>query len=989
MTTMAILLLFFLSLQPLTLSLNQEGIYLQRVKLGLSDPTGVLSNWNEHDDTPCNWTGVTCDNSVTRSVESVDLSNACLAGPFPTFLCSLPSLSNLSLFNNFITSSLPLNISECKSLTHLNLAQNLLVGQLPDTLSDMPELRYLNLDGNNISGDIPSTFGHFRRLESLILTANFFNGSIPAILGNITSLKLLELAYNPFVPSQLSPELGNLSNLEILWLSGCNLVGSIPDSFGQLSQLKNLDLSNNRLNGSIPSFIFRLTSIVQIELFNNSFSGKLPLGWSNLKSLRRFDASMNQLVGTIPDELCELPLESLNLYENQLEGFLPKSIAQSPNLYELKLFTNHLNGSLPVELGKNSPLTTLDLSGNQFSGQIPANLCENGTLVELLLISNSFTGNIPASLGKCRSLIRVRLRTNGLFGEVPEGFWGLPHVYLLDLGENSFSGSISGMISGAINLSILHISNNQFSGVIPSEIGSLGKLVEFSGSHNELTGKIPATIVHLGQLGTLDLSDNELYGEIPTGIHSLKQLSELNLAKNKLSGNIPSEIGSLPDLNYLDLSENDFSGKIPLELQNLKLNRLNLSNNKLSGDIPPLYARNVYRDSFVGNPGLCGDLAGLCPLKGGGKNQGYLWILRLIYILASVVFVVGVVWFVWKYRHIKKMKKGVTLSKWRSFHKFGFSELEILNCLDEDNVIGSGASGKVYKAVLSNDEVVAVKKIRGGPKNDDTGVGIERDAFEVEVETLGKIRHKNIVKLWCCCKTGDCKLLVYEYMPNGSLGDLLHSSKGGLLDWPTRFRITLEAAEGLSYLHHDCVPPIVHRDVKSNNILLDGQFGARIADFGVAKIGVNKGTECMSAIAGSCGYIAPEYAYTLRVNEKSDIYSFGVVILELVTGKRPIDPEFGEKDLVSWLCTSLNQKGIDHVLDPNLDSTYKKQICRVLDIGLLCTSPLPINRPSMRKVVKLLQETVLDDKTKMTKDGKLSPYYSEDAADEVQFEKPS
>lgn len=212
------------------------------------------------------------------------------------------------------------------------------------------------------------------------------------------------------------------------------------------------------------------------------------------------------------------------------------------------------------------------------------------------------------------------------------------------------------------------------------------------------------------------------------------------------------------------------------------------------------------------------------------------------------------------------MKKGTDKSKWTltSFHKLGFSEYEILDCLDEDNVIGSGASGKVYKAALSSGELVAVKKLWGGSKKgdeeeDERRRRISDDLFKAEVDTLGKIRHKNIVKLWCCCATRDCKLLVYEYMPNGSLGDLLHSSKGSLLDWPTRFKIAVEAAEGLSYLHHDCVPPIVHRDVKSNNILLDGEFGARVADFGVAKMveAIGKGPESMSVIAGSCGYIAP------------------------------------------------------------------------------------------------------------------------------------
>ncbi|XP_058095781.1 receptor-like protein kinase HSL1 [Magnolia sinica] len=974
-------------------SLNEEGLLLHQIKLSFDDPSQVLSNWDARDPTPCNWTGVTCDPS-SLSVTSLSLPSSNLLGPFPSLLCRLPNLSSISLPDNYINGSLPSSISTCLNLRHLDLSQNLLVGLLPPSLSSIPNLLYLDLSANNFTGSIPRSFATFPRLQSISLVANLLNDTIPPFLANISSLKQLNLSYNPFIPSEIPPEYGNLSNLEILWLAGSNLYGPIPSSIGNLKKLTDLDLSLNNLIGPIPQSFTELPNAVQIELYNNSLSGPLPSGMSKLTSLRRFDASMNNLEGEIPDELCRLPLESLNLYENLFEGGFPESIARSPNLYELRLFNNRLTGSLPQDLGRNSPLLWVDLSDNLFTGEIPPSICGMGVLEELLLIDNSLSGRIPASLEQCRSLTRVRLKGNRLSGEVPAGFWGLPHVSLLELSENSLSGEISTAIAGASNLSLLLISNNGFTGSIPVEIGSLDKLVEFSGSNNQLSGPIPATVQNLDQLVRLDLHSNHLSGELPAEIKSWDKLSELNLADNELTGRIPREIGEMPVLNYLDLSGNHLVGEIPIEMQNLKLNRFNFSNNHLSGSLPPLFASEIYRESFLGNPGLCGSMIGLCPDSGrsAAKSLGLIWLLRSIFILAGVVLVVGVGCFYWRYRSFKQAKMGNDRSKWTltSFHKLGFSEYEILDCLDEDNVIGSGASGKVYKAVLSNGETVAVKKLWGTSKkggDEDVEDGRRRisdDGFEAEVNTLGKIRHKNIVKLWCCCTTRDSKLLVYEYMPNGSLGDLLHSCKGGLLDWPMRFKIAVEAAEGLSYLHHDCVPPIIHRDVKSNNILLDGEFGARVADFGVAKV-IGKGPNSMSMIAGSCGYIAPEYAYTLRVNEKSDIYSFGVVILELVTGKRSVDPEFGEKDLVRWVCTNLEQKGMDHIIDPKLDISFKEEMCKVLSVGLLCTSPLPINRPSMRRVVKMLLEIGLGCKPRLEKgkkDGKLTPYYLEEGSNE-------
>ncbi|XLR07292.1 hypothetical protein S83_035230, partial [Arachis hypogaea] len=384
-------------------------------------------------------------------------------------------------------------------------------------------------------------------------------------------------------------------------------------------------------------------------------------------------------------------------------------------------------------------------------------------------------------------------------------------------------------------------------------------------SQNTLVGTIPFSLSLLTALRHLDLFFNNLSSNIPTQLsHTLHRLVLLDLVNNFLSGPFPNSLTNMTslkvvELTVLDLSSNQFFGEIPLELENLKLNKFNLSYNRLSWDVLPHYATKNYEICFVGNPELCVKGFGKCHSSRGRKYRRYAWIFRSIFAVARILFILGVAVFYVRYRNLRKKKRSLNVSKWRSFHKLGFDEFEIVKLMSEDNVIGSRSSGKVYKVVLSSGAVVAVKKLWRETKDGIGIVGSEKDEFDVEVETLGKIRHKNIVRLWSCYNSGDSRLLLYEYIPNGNLADMLKSNKKSLLDWPTRSKIAIDAAEGLSYLHHGIVPFIVHRDVKSNNILLDSEFGAKVADFGVAKI-VNRtsqGAVSMSVIAGSYGYIAP------------------------------------------------------------------------------------------------------------------------------------
>lgn len=284
---------------------------------------------------------------------------------------------------------------------------------------------------------------------------------------------------------------------------------------------------------------------------------------------------------------------------------------------------------------------------------------------------------------------------------------------------------------------------------------------------------------------------------------------------------------------------------------------------------------------------------------------------------------------------------------------FRFQDLvDATNNFSESAVIGRGACGTVYKATMPSGEFIAVKKLASNRE----GSNME-NSFNTEISTLGKIRHRNIVKLYGFCYHQESNLLLYEYMPNGSLGEILHGNSC-ILDWDTRYKIALGAAEGLSYLHSDCKPHIVHRDIKSNNILLDENFEAHVGDFGLAKVIDMPQSKSMSAVAGSYGYIAPEYAYTMRVTEKCDTYSFGVVLLELLTGQPPVQPLDQGGDLVTWVKRSIKSTSLTSgVLDNRVDLTKRRtveEMSLVLKIALFCTNTSPFDRPTMREVVKML-----------------------------------
>lgn len=942
-----------------TNSSNRDAVVLLRVKTTqLQDPIGALDDWlDSSPNAPCNWTGVSCGGG--GAVAALNLRSAGISGDFPTDFCRISTLRNLDLSDNSLGGNISSSsISPCSHLFSLNLSSNYFVGSLPGFPVEFLNLTVLDFSLNNFSGDIPATFVNLRRLQFLSLGSNLLNGSIPEFLSDLTELTQLVLAINPFQPSPLPTNIGRLSKLEILMAPMANLAGEIPQSVGNLSSIKIFDVSLNNLVGNIPITISGMKNAEQIELYHNKLSGELPDSFSDLTSLKRFDASENNLTGKIPESLAALPLESLNLNDNSLQGEIPKSLALNPNLYQLKLFNNSLSGPLPELLGMNSDLEEFDVSSNNLVGPLPRNLCYRKKLWSLVIFGNRISGTIPDSYGECISLSYVRIQNNELSGVLPDAFWAL-NLDHIEFTNNRLEGSIPPSISRAKGMLQLLISGNNFSGHLPPEICHLKGLRKLDLSRNHFSGELPSCLNQLTKLLEVHMQGNMFSGEIPWRSTICRELTQLDMSDNGLSGHIPAELGSFPVLTLLNLSNNLLSGDIPVELTKLKLNEFDVSNNQLQGRVPVVFDTKFFLHSLIGNAELC-SMNGLKPLPPCSRSKPTSFLLVGILSALAFTLVVSLVWLLIKNRKFVAFgRKSRQPWKTISFQRIQFSEEEVLFSLIDQNLIGSGGSGRVYRVRLKSGKVVAAKRLWETK-------GLAESVFQSEMETLGRIRHVNIVRLLFSCVGENCKVLVYDYMVNGSLGDVLHGEKGGvLLDWPMRFAIAIGAAQGLAYLHHDCVPPILHRDFKSNNILLDEELRPKVADFGLAKILNQDGDEddgVVSRVVGSYGYIAPEYGYTMKVTEKSDVYSFGIVLLELVTGRRPNDASLHENtNIVKWateIIASSTEGDWDKLLDSRMEASTidDEQVEKVLNVALLCTVELPINRPSMRRVVELLNE---------------------------------
>lgn len=936
------LLSFLLLFPPNSSFLTVEKTALLQFKSQLKDPTGNLSSWADFN-SPCDFSGISCD-PITGRVAEIFLYNVSISGKIS------PSLSLL------------------KGLTSLVIAKNLIYGQIPSEFTGLESLRILNLTNSKLSGKIPD-FSGLRSLEILDVSNNYLTGDFPYWVSSMSGLVKLGLGNNEFNDLKIPASLGNLKNLTWLFLSHCNLVGEIPDSFFQLKELETIDLSRNKISGRLSSRISQLTKLRKFEVFSNNLTGNIPSSIGNLTSLQEIDISANHFYGKLPAELGNLKnLSVFQCYNNYVTGEIPSGFGEMQHLIGLSIYKNNFSGAFPANLGRFAPLNSIDISENEFSGPFPSHLCDSHMLNYLLAVDNNFSGELPSSYAKCKSLVRFRVTQNHLSGYLPDEIWNLPNATIVDFSDNSFQGEISPNVGFSTHLAQLILSNNMFSGSIPSEIGHLRVLERLWLSNNSFAGEIPSQLGDLKQLSSLQLQQNHFSGSLPPQLDQCSRLADLNLACNSLRGEIPTTMSQMGSLNSLNLSSNNLIGLIPTSLGKLKLSLIDLSYNQLSGSIPSDLLEMGSESAFLGNKGLCvAEISQAqthygfpqCEAKTGRDEMSPKRSTLVCIILISMAAVLSVLLFL-NYKsfkiHMKRQKEDLERSldwKIKYFHPLGL-EVDEISSLGEENLIGSGGTGKVYRLDLKKEGgSVAVKQLWKGD---------QLKVLSSEIEIMGRIRHRNIIKLYAYFVREGRSFLVLEYMPNGNLFQALHrinDQKLGL-DWTQRYKVALGVAKAVAYLHHDCSPSIVHRDIKSTNILLDVDFEPKIADFGVARLAKNSSKVSeFSCLAGTHGYMAPEMAYTLKITEKSDVYSFGVVLLELVTGRRPVEDDFGEgRNIVNWVSTQLStQKPEFSVLDPEVVSNgVKDGMIKVLKLATLCTAKLPSLRPNMRAVVKMLTD---------------------------------
>ncbi|CAL9186502.1 unnamed protein product [Musa hybrid cultivar] len=911
--------------------------------------------------------------AMCANLVSLNISTNSFGGDITGCFDQCPKLKYLDLSSNHFVGGIWPGFP---SLRQLLISENSFTGEfLPSTFASGCDLESLDLSRNSFSGTFPSSIANCSKLTSLNLWGNAFTGAVPSGIGSLSELSALNLGNNSF-DRNIPEELLNCSKLVFLDFSNNTFGGDIQEIFGRFVTLNYLILHGNQYTGGIlSSEILKLRSLMRLDLSRNRFSGILPVEITTMPKLKMLILAYDGFSGCIPPEFGRMAgLQLLDLSHNKLTGSIPPAIGNLTSLLWLMLASNDLTGEIPPEIGNCSSLLWLNLANNQLSGGIPPEISAIGRNPAPTFEANrrEIRGVAPGS-GDCLTMNRW----------IPASYPPFNFIYTL-MTRQSCRTTWDRLLKG---YGIFPICSNSSSQVRSLAISGYLQL-----SGNRLSGGIPPEIGRMRNLSLIHLDANHLSDRLPPEIGGLP-LVILNVSDNRLSGEIPMEIGGLRCLSSLDLSRNNFSGELPPSLSGLsELNKFNVSYNPLlSGTVPVTGQIATFdRDSFLGDP-----LIGFPSLSGrgapppsgdGGASGGHgrwttvaFWVLIA---LTSIFVACGALSFaVFRLRgpHSAvdpdpeellsdgvKRRSDAAMSVYSSSSdgvgvrvfrldngeaELAFTYGDILAAtgnFDERSVVGRGGCGVVYRGVLQDGRCVAVKKMqrRRGKGEMREGEDAGEREFQAEMEVMAGARgrgHPNLVRLYGWCLAREAALLVYEYMEGGSLEEVIED--WGRFGWQRRLGAATGVARALAFLHHECVPAVVHRDVKASNVMLDAWGRARVTDFGLARsVGAGE-SHVSTVVAGTVGYVAPEYGQTWRATTRGDVYSYGVLAMEMATGRRAIDG--GEECLVELVRRAAEAEG-------GLRAGEEEgaaEMLALLTVGLRCTADAPHARPGMMEVL--------------------------------------
>lgn len=860
---------------------------LQAIKSSLLDPSKHLKNWNKGDPCVSNWTGVLCFPSV--------MTNGYL------------HVRELQLLNMDLSGTLAPKLGQFSQLEILDFMWNDLRGNIPKEIGNIASLKLLLLNGNKLSGSLPAELGYLYNLNRLQVDLNNISGTIPESFSNLNSIKHLHLNNNS-LSGQIPPQLSNLSTLLHMLLDNNNLTGYLPREFSNLSDLRILQLDNNNFSGAeIPTSYGRLSVLAKLSLRNCGLQGAVP-DLSRIPNLSYLDLSQNQLTGHIPSSPLSPNMTTIDLSNNQLNGSIPDSLSNLPALQKLSLENNNLTGSVPARIWQNISFSAkatllLDLRNNSLSEIV-------GDLNPPKNVTLRLQGNPICSTANIRN--KDQLCGPGAGGD--------------DFAQKSTNSSVICPIHACPtdnNFEYVPASPLPCFCASPLWIGYRLKSPSFS-YFAPYAYAFEMYVTHSLNLDLYQLSFDSFVWEKGPRLRMYLKLFPLESNLHIHTFNT-SEILRIRDIfTSWEFPGSDFFG--PYELLNFTLlGPYSYENHETQG-------KNISKGILIAT------------------------VLAAVAVAATISVLVTLFIARRQARNQHNLSRKHFSSKlyikMDGVKSLTFREMELAtNHFNSSAQVGQGGYGKVYRGILADNTIVAIKRAQEGSLQG-------QKEFLTEIEMLSRLHHRNLVSLVGYCDEEGEQMLVYEFMPNGSLQDWLAAKSKGTLGFGVRLQIALGSAKGILYLHTEAHPPIFHRDIKASNILLDTKLNAKVSDFGLSRLAPvmdDEGTvpiHVSTVVKGTPGYLDPEYFLTHKLTDKSDVYSLGVVFLEILTGMRPISHG---KNIVREVNLAHQSGTMFTIIDGRMGSYPSECMERFLALALECCQDKPEHRPSMLDVVRELE----------------------------------